>query len=444
MNVTFWALLVLMLLLAIGLMVYPLLKGRQESSLAYKDTNLKINDEKIKELDLDLQEGRIEQQYYKIAREELDRELLIDIPAESKQTSALHYTGTAKRQPTLALMITVFIPMLALLLYLELGMHAASEDSFVASQPPAVQPEATVEEMTQALEAKIEQDGGTTQEWTMLGRAHKYMGNHSLAANAFAVVLEKDSDNAQVMLEQAEMLALMNDRKFNAEARALVLKAYELQPDNANTLWFIGVTEFQAENYHAAINHLLQLLPSARGDEDVVKSVVAIVAKSRNALIESGEAMPELAELLGIEGMMAEDELKRASVSNNEQHPEVSAAAIRLQVTVSVSDAVKQKFNANNVVFVYAKAKQGPRMPLAAQRLTLGELPATIILDDSMAMVDGMNLSAFEQLQVSARLSQTGSAIAQSGDYIGQQDVDRRTVDATDVALTIQIDKLVP
>jgi len=443
MNITFWILLILMLLVAIGALVFPVLKVRQSSAVAYKDSNLKINDEKIAELDLDLKEGRIDQLFYKAAREELDRELLIDIPAESKDTAALHYAGTATRHPALALMITIFIPMLALLLYLDLGMHAASEDDFASSQPSADE-QASVEEMTQALEAKIEKEGGTVQEWIMLGRAHKLMGNHSQAVNAFAVALEKDSDNAQVMLEQAEMLALMNDREFNAESRALVKKAYELQPENPNTLWFAGVAEFQAKNYRVAIDRLRQLLPMARDDEDVIKSVITIIARSRDALIESGEKMPELANLLGIEGMIVAEASSRANARNDEQNAESPVTTSRLQVTVNVSDVAKQKFNANDVVFVYAKARQGPRMPLAAQRLTLGELPATIMLDDSMAMVEGMNLSAFEQLQVSARLSRSGSAIAQSGDYIGQQDVDLGKSTAAVFALTVQIDKLVP
>lgn len=91
----FWAILIVMLLVAIGVLVYPLLKVRENDSLAYKDSNLKINDEKIKELDLDLKEGRIDQVFYKLARQELDKELLIDIPVENQQTAALHYTNTA-------------------------------------------------------------------------------------------------------------------------------------------------------------------------------------------------------------------------------------------------------------------------------------------------------------------------------------------------------------
>ena len=443
MNITFWVLMILMLLTAIGLLVYPLLKARQYSSLAYKDSNLKINDEKIKELDVDLKEGRIDQHYYKAAREELDRELLIDIPAESKETAAEHYANAAKRHPALALTISVFVPMLALLLYLDLGMHSASDESFVVGQQQAEE-QPSVEEMTRQLEAKIEKDGGTVQEWIMLGRSHKYLGANEQAANAFAIALEQDANNAQLMLELAEVLALNNNRVFTDDARALVLKAYALEPDNANTLWFVGVAEFQYGNHHEAIAHLTKLLPLAGGEEDVMKSIIAIVAQSRQALIAAGEEMPELEQILGLEGMMAQAKAAEAEMAMKPASTDVSTAGspgVSLQVSVDVSDQVRQKFDANDIVFVYAKAKQGPRMPLAAERITLAALPATIVLDDSMAMVEGMNLSAFDELVISARVTKTGSAIAQSGDFIGQIDVKGKKADTK---LNIVIDTVVP
>lgn len=437
MNITFWLLMILMLLLAIGLLVYPLLRMRENTSIAYKESNLKINDEKIKELDVDLQEGRIDHDSYKLAREELDRELLIDIPLENQQTAAQHYTGSVKRHPALALMIAVFVPMMALLLYLELGMHSASEESFIAeqSQPQSQEKEMpSVEEMTRTLEAKIEKEGGTVQEWTMLGRAQKYLGKNELAAKAFAVALEKDSGNAQLMLESAEMIALTNKQTFIPEARDLVLKAYALEPGNPNALWFAGVAEYQHGNYRQAIEHLTTLLPLATGEEDVMSSIISIVTKSREQLIAKGEEVPELSALLGIEA-------KAAAVVQPDGQTVVVASGTRLQVAVDISADVREKFTANDVIFVYAKAKQGPRMPLAAQRMSLAELPAEIILDDSMAMVEGMNLSAFEQLVVSARVTKSGSAIAQSGDYIGRIDVDSNTAN---VPLNIIIDTVVP
>jgi hypothetical protein len=58
-----------------------------------------------------------------------------------------------------------------------------------------------------------------------------------------------------------------------------------------------------------------------------------------------------------------------------------------------------------------------------------------------MAMVEGMNLSAFEQLVVSARVTKSGSAISQSGDYIGQIDVKDKSSEKT---LNVVIDTAVP
>jgi len=455
MNVMFWLLICLMLLLVIGLLVYPILKVRQSSSIAYKDSNLNINNEKIKELDVDLAEGRIDRQFYKQAREELDKELLIDIPLENRENSGEHYIGTAKRQIVLAIMISIFVPALTFLLYLELGMHSASDKDFIASQQPVeVQP--SIEEMTVQLEQRLQQQGGSVEDWIMLGRAHKYMGANELADKAFAVALEQDSNNAQLMLERAEVMALSKNRAFDNDARALVLKAYSLEPDNANTLWFAGVVEYQYGNFHQAIDHLKRLLPLASGEEDVMKSIVSIVSKSRSALVEAGEEMPALDQILGVQQLQAQSELRDSPVAGTAATPVTANAVVatsseksaanntavtRLQVLVDVSEQVRQKFDASDTVFVYAKAKQGPRMPLAAERLTLAALPATIVLDDSMAMVEGVSLSAFDEVVVSARVTKTGSAIAQSGDFIGQVDVNGKQAD---VKLNIVINTVVP
>lgn len=444
MNIVFWVLTVLMLLAAIVLLVYPLLKVGKKSSIAYKESNLKINEEKIKELDLDLKEGRIDQLFYRAARDELDRELLIDIPAASMENASLHYTNSVKRHPALALMISIFIPLLALLLYLQLGMHSASDASFVAAQQqPQAQAQASqglpsVEEMARKLEAHIEQNGGTVQEWTLLARAYKHLGNYELAAKAFAVVLEKDKNNVPVMIESAEVMALNNNRSFTPEARALVMHAYELEPDNANVLWFAGVAEYQSGNYQLAIDHLVKLIPLVAGEEDVMKSIISIVTTSREQLIASGKEMPDLESLLGAKVMAA---AATPAVEEKATTMPATSAMKRLNVTVDVSAEVREKFDAGDSIFVYAKAKQGPRMPLAVQRMTLSALPATVVLDDSMAMVEGMNLSAFDALVVSARVTKSGSAISQSGDFIGQIDVDDKNTEAN---INVVIDTLVP
>ena len=154
MNFSFWVAMLLMLLVAIIILVVPLLRVRSIKSIAYKDSNLHLHEEKLEELDADLAEDRIDQAQYKVARQELDRELLADVPAESASTASLHYSAQASRQPALALAITVFLPTLVLLVYLQLGMHADSEEQDVVAD--SANPELpTVQEMTKKLAEKL-------------------------------------------------------------------------------------------------------------------------------------------------------------------------------------------------------------------------------------------------------------------------------------------------
>jgi cytochrome c-type biogenesis protein CcmH len=111
-----------------------------------------------------------------------------------------------------------------------------------------------------------------------------------------------------------------------------------------------------------------------------------------------------------------------------------------VQVKVDINGDVRSRFSDSDTVFIYAKAAAGPKMPLAVQRLTLAQLPTTVTLDDSMAMMEGMNMSSFGSVIVSARVTTTGSAIAKAGDYIGEFKVE--DVSQTEL-VEVQINTLV-
>ena len=414
MNTLFWIGLLLMLLVAVVILIYPLLRVRTSGAIAYKDSNLGLYDDKLAELEADLGEGRIDHEQYQSARQEIDRELLHDIPVESRDTASVHYSNPVRRQPVLALMISLFIPTLAFLVYMQLGMHASTaiQSSQVPAQAQAQSQQesvGSVGEMTRKLAERLQKQGGSQEEWAMLGRAYKHIGQYVLSADAFAEAV-KIKPTAQLMLEQSESLALGNNQSFTPQARKLVMRALEMEPDNVNVLWFAGVAEFQAGNYRNSIEHLSRLSAQAQKDPEINRSLRLYIDKARNQLVAAGEAVPTTDEILGTSAASS----KTAA----------AAGGASVQVKVDINDDVRSRFSEGDSVFVYAKAAAGPKMPLAVQRLTLAQLPATVTLDDSMAMMEGMNMSSFGSVIVSARVTTTGSAIAKAGDYIGQFKVD--------------------
>ncbi len=94
-------------------------------------------------------------------------------------------------------------------------------------------------------------------------------------------------------------------------------------------------------------------------------------------------------------------------------------AGASLKVAVSLSPAVAKQAAPDDVVFIFARAAHGPRMPLAIVRAQVKDLPATIVLEDSQGMGQGMTLSSAPEVIVVARVSKSGTANAQNGDLEG-------------------------
>ena len=106
----------------------------------------------------------------------------------------------------------------------------------------------------------------------------------------------------------------------------------------------------------------------------------------------------------------------QASIAEAQSHLK---ATTPLKGTVRLSPDLKAKASPDDVVFIFARAAQGPPMPLAVKRATVRELPLAFALDDAMAMAPGMQLSSFPRVIVGARISKSGSATPQPGDLQG-------------------------
>ena len=103
-------------------------------------------------------------------------------------------------------------------------------------------------------------------------------------------------------------------------------------------------------------------------------------------------------------------------------------------MTVDLAENVIAASAPDDAVFIYAKAVSGPPMPLAAKRITVKDLPVTFTLSDADAMMPQLTLSSQPQVIVGARVTKSGQAIAQSGDYVAESEPVSNT---GEVALTI-------
>ena len=119
------------------------------------------------------------------------------------------------------------------------------------------------------------------------------------------------------------------------------------------------------------------------------------------------------------------EQVTNASAANSE-NGQTSAApgavpgAVAVNAWVSLDAAMQNQVNANDTVFVFARAASGPPMPLAAFKTTVSELPLEVTLDDSMAMMPQMKMSGFEQVIVTARVSRSGQPMAGPGDLTSE------------------------
>jgi cytochrome c-type biogenesis protein CcmH len=95
------------------------------------------------------------------------------------------------------------------------------------------------------------------------------------------------------------------------------------------------------------------------------------------------------------------------------------AGTAQVSGTVSLAPALAAQAAPGDTVFIFARAVEGPRMPLAILRKQVKDLPITFTLDDGMAMAPQMKLSNFQRVIVGARISKTGNAMAQPDDMQG-------------------------
>jgi len=277
--------------------------------------------------------------------------------------------------------IAIAIPLAAAALYSRLGDPAAMapEATDSASPPPA----AEIATMIARLSDRLEQSPDDAEGWLLLARSYSATEEPQKAVAAYAKVASLRPEDADLLVEYANALALADGRRFTGEPRRLIQRALALAPDNLNALALAGAAAMQAEERAEALRywtHLKELLP---------------------------EGSPDAAQA---EALIARAQGKTLSVISNES----------IRGSVTLAPAIASKVTPVDVVFVFARAESGTPMPLAVARASASDWPVAFTLDDSHAMTPEQHLSQFPRVDIVARISHTGSANPGPGDLEGR------------------------
>jgi len=369
----------------------PLLSRRHVQAPSRAAANVAVYRDQLRELDADLAAGTLAREDYERARAEIEARALQDAgqpesePARAPGRRAAWALGAA-------------MPLAALALYFLVGSPSAI-DHEAERHASAAQ----VEAMVESLAARLRENPDDVNGWKLLGRSYGVMGRYEAAADAYAKAALRAPRDAQLLADFADVLAMARGQSLQGEPEKLALRALEIEPGNLKALALAGSAAFERKDYAGAAAHWERMLAHVEPGSEDARSIQQNVAEARSL------EKPKPAASLGVRG------------------------------TVSLSPKLKEKAAPEDAVFVFARAAEGPPIPLAVARVRVRDLPYRFVLDDSMAMTPAMKLSAFPKVVVAARVSKSGTATAQPGDLQGAS----APVANDDSAVTVVIDSLV-
>ena len=374
------------------------------------DINVGIAKSQARELKQRLERGEISEEDYADEKARLETGLARDIESEEKQ-------ATSAKGQWLLWPVAISIPVAAGALYLALGTPEAFDpNSRVA--PPVAQPQQQqqvpdMRAIISRIEQRLEEQPNDAVGWFMLGRAHLSLGDYTQAEGALRRSLELDASNVDVRIRLADAIALTQGRRLDGEPTEILKGVLEDQPNHPQALWLYGTALSQNDEPAEAIVVWQRLLPQLRADPQAVAEIEKLIADA-NSQLPAAER-----------------------VVITEPETDTNAAGAGLSVQVDVQEGLADDLSPDTPIFIYAKAANGPPMPLAVVRLSLSELPVTVELTDQQAMIESMTLSSFDEVVVGARISKTGNPIAQSGDLFSESDVVRTKELTSTMILTI-------
>ncbi len=436
MMLTFWLIAAVMSALVLLLLVPAMVKTPANRSVDQQSQDVEIARYRLAELDKARADGEISEDDYEASRTELEQALAQDLAQLERARERVHADGAAITPGAIALPVAIAfaLPVAAGGLYLVVGEPGAIGMSarLTAQVAAGEQANRSVDVMMDQLKVRLAENPDDARGWSILARSSMQLGRYDDAALAFERLDALTPNEPDILVQYADALAMKAGGVLAGKPTELLDKALRINPDQPQGLWLSGMAAARRGEFELAMRHWNRLLPQLDGDPqsrtELVNLMRDLVSEARAASVAL--EVPDLDAASAASGMTATTE---ATAKN-------AAGGAALTVRVSLSEQLSGATSPSDTVFVFARAVDGPPMPLAAARRRVADLPFEVTLDDSQSMVPSMKLSAFDRVNVVARVSKTGQPVASSGDLEGmQEDVPTNVGDALEVVISRRV-----
>jgi len=423
----FWSLALLLLAMTLALLLPPLLRRHRPAAAPDSDAAaIAVYRDQKQALDSDFANGSLTAAERDAAVLELSRRLGEEVDAP-KKTGPQH--RPMPRAWPVAIALFALIPLAAVMLYVRLGNPdatalATAGNARAGHELTDAQIVAMVEQLAQRMKSRPDDPQG----WILLARSYAAMGRFPESVDAYSHAAALVPDDAALLADYADALAVAQGKNLAGKPTELVTRALTIDPKNPKALALAATAALDAGDPDRAIGYWRQLKAQlADGSED---------ARQIDSFIAQIEA--ERGDRKGIDagGKLTASE-RTAPVASTAAK---GASGATIAGRVVIAPALASKVALSDTVFIFARAIDGPRMPLAVLRVPARELPKDFTLDDRMGMAPGAKLSTAQAVVVEARVSKSGNALPQSGDLSGKS----ATVKPGATGVKVVIDQIVP
>ena len=408
---TLWILSIALLFLALAFVVYPFInKKKPADHAALLAANVAVFRDTEKLLNNQLTVGDIDQAQHQQLLAEAQQLLL-----SNTEQIEVHKTSTTpvKKGTWILPVLVLSIPVMTFVAYDKLGASADQQIADLLSlqlaQTAVLNTNAKngevenaaketaqqhyrelQQQLAEQVAERVKERPDNTYYWVILAQQATVKGDLQAASNHYRQALKVMPNDSYLLAQYAETLFMLANSEFTEPVIEALDKAFAVDSSNPTVLGLKGIQAFKNEQWQLAITFWQGALQQ-------------VDQNSYNAVnLNKGIRLAEI-------------KLQGSEQTANTEKLSSNAPLQTIELRVSIDPSIN--FDPQQTVFVALVAISGPPMPLAARKLRAGDLPIKISLSDADAVMAGHNLSVAKEFKAIARLSQTGSATPQSGDW---------------------------